>query len=95
MGAGMAAGMPKSSEAVLGAVEAYKAQGVETLVFCPTDNNLRQVDALYTALGCKTTSSRSPSAHDGACGRPSGCRTPRLVPGCGRPVRCAIALGRG
>ena len=53
-GPGMAAGMPTSAEAVLGAVEAYKGTGTETLIFNPSNNDLGQVEALHTALGGKT-----------------------------------------
>jgi len=53
-GPGMAAGMPTSSEAILAAVAAYKASGAETLIFCPTNNELDEVAALHKALGGKT-----------------------------------------
>jgi len=53
-GPGMAAGMPKTAEALLGATAAYQAAGAETLIWVPTNSDLGQLEALHAALGGKT-----------------------------------------
>lgn len=54
-GGGMAAGMPKTPEAILATVEAFKATGVDEFIFVPTKGDLAELDALVAALGGKTT----------------------------------------
>ena len=51
----MAAGMPKNAEAVQGAIAAFKASGVDELLFVPTKGDLAELEALHGALGGVTT----------------------------------------
>lgn len=54
-GGGMAAGMPKTPEAILATVEAFKATGTDEFIFVPTKGDIAELDALVAALGGKTT----------------------------------------